>query len=111
MPHPPPGNFQIWGDRDACEKSMRSSDQTPQRWPTKAATAKPTPAPSSHWIPIPPRLASAREPLGFASTVLSDPAQLVDAFRRIAASVAGCWPVNSAVSAIGEENHTPMPYS
>src|SRR5262245_14015924 len=107
MLHPPRGSFQIWGDRDACEKSVRSSDQAPQFSPTKAATGKPKPAPSGHWIPIPPHPASALEHLGFASTVHSDSASLVDAFRRIAGSAAGCWLANSAVSAIVQENGMP----
>src|SRR5215471_20733559 len=106
MLHPPPGSFQRWGDRDACEKSLQSSDQTPQCWPTKGAAGKPRHAPSGHWIPIRPHPASALEHLGFASTVHSDPAKLADTFRKIAGFAAGCWLANSAVSAIVQENCT-----
>src|SRR5215472_18688066 len=106
MLHPPPGNFQRWGDRDACEKSLQSFDQTPQYWPTKGVTGKPRHAPSGHWIPIPPHPALAPEHLGFASTVHSDPAKLADTFRKIAGFAAGCWLANSAVSAIVQENCT-----
>ena len=102
------------GKRDLCCESaepLRAFDQTPQCWPTKAAIGKPRPAPSGHWIPIQPRPASACQHLGFASTVHADPAKLADAFRRIAGSAAGCWLANFAVSAIVQENRTPMLYS